>query len=252
MIQSTPMRNTRPRRTSKRLLVASFIAALSLTASSAFAFVFGPVIVYDPAQHAENLRQVVKVLDQIERATTQIRNQWRMLQKLPVSVGRSLEIAGERLVRHLHPTLPLPITDFGRLTDITESQLPLDFDGIDPDWLRDTQPQWTQAGREKIAAQRELQNEIYENLQITTLRVDQLIRASNGEGYSPEQKPGQTAVLQAQNELLGTLAHETNNVIALRTARLRAENQRHLQEQSAAAFSRTQRDLVMKDWPTTR
>ena len=252
MTKNTPTPNTRPRRTSKHLFVASLITAFSLTATSAFAFVFGPVIVYDPAQHAENLRQVVTVLDQIERATTQIRNQWKMLQKLPISVGRSLGITGERLVRHLQPTLPLPITDFGRLTDLTESQLPLDFDEIDPNWLRNTQPQWTQAGRENVAAQRELQNEVYQNLQITTLRVDQLVRASNGEGYSPEQKPGQTAVLQAQNELLGTLAHETNNVIALRTARLRAEHQRHMQEQSAAAFNRAQRDLVMEDWPTAR
>ena len=252
MTENTLKRSTRPRRTSKRMFVASFIAAFSFTATSAFAFAFGPVIVYDPAQHAENLRQVITVLDQIERATTQIRNQWKMLQKLPISVGRSLGIAGERLVRHMYPTLPLPITDMGRLTDLTDSQLPLDFSDIDPDWLDNTKPQWTYAARENIAAQRELQNEIYENFQITTLRVEQLIRASNGEGYSPEQKPGQTAVLQAHNELLGSLAHEANNVIALRTARLRAEHQRHLQEQSAAAFSRAQRDLVMEDWPTAR
>ena len=49
----------------------------ALTASSTFA-----LVVHDPGQLAENLPQVLAVLDQIDRAPTQIRKQWKMLQKL--------------------------------------------------------------------------------------------------------------------------------------------------------------------------
>lgn len=219
----------------------------ALTASSTFA-----LVVHDPGQLSENIRQVLAVLDQIDRATTQIRNQWKMLQKLPVSVGRSLEIAGDRLVRSMRPTLPSPLTNLGRLSQQMEEQLPIMFVGDERGWLDEQRPGWTHEARENVIAQRELQNVIYENFETTSLRVEQLVRASNGEGYSPDQKPGQTAVLQARNELLGTLAHETNNLIGLKAARLQAEQQRHAQEKTAAAFNRHRRDRLMSDWPSSR
>ena len=80
--------------------------------------------------------------------------------------------------------------------------------------------------------------------------VEQLVRASNGEGPNSADQPGQTAVLQAHNQLLGTLSHETHNVIALRAARLRAEHERHAQTQTSNAFHRARRESVMSDWPT--
>ena len=94
-MKSRPIKtSSRPirRRRSTRVLLMSLGLTVALTASSTFA-----LVVHDPGQLTENLRQVLAVLDQIDRATVQIRNQWKMLQKLPVSVGRSLEIAGDRL-----------------------------------------------------------------------------------------------------------------------------------------------------------
>ena len=209
------------------------------------------LVVYDPGQHAQNLQQVLALIEQIDRATTQIENQWRMLRRLPISVGRSLGISGRRLHDKLQPTLPEPETQLPLLYDRTEKRLPTEFTGDEIGWLDGERDAWNRAAREGLIAQRLLQNEVFRDQEITVLRVDNLIRTSNGDHLSPHNRPGQTVVLQAHNELLGTLAHETQNLIALRTARLHAEHERHLQTQATNAFHRARREAVMSTWPAT-
>lgn len=236
--------NASPSRRSRLRLLAVAVLTTTCTATAALT-----VVVYDPGQHLQNLRQVVELLNQIDRAAIQLENQWQMLRRLPVSVGRSLGISGQRLHERLRSTLIDPETQLPELYDRTERHLPSVFSGDEIGWLDSERDAWTQYARDNLVAQRRLQNEVFANHEITALRVEQIIQASNGQGLSSEDRPGQTAVLQARNELLGTLAHETNNVIALRAARLQAEHERHLQTQTANAFHRARRDAVMSTWP---
>ncbi len=235
-------------RTSKRVrtTVRGLVLA-SVVSSTTTAFA---VVVFDPGMYAENLRQVLAVLDQIDRATTQLENQWRMLRRLPISVGRSLGVSGRRLYDRLTPTFRESAVVLPVLHEQTQRRLPTGFSGDEVGWLESERGVWTQAAREAVVAQRRLQNEVFTNFEVTSLRVEQLVRASNGEGVNSADRPGQTAVLQAHNQLLGTLSHETHNVIALRAARLRAEHERHAQTQTANAFHRARRESVMTDWPT--
>ncbi|NHK27116.1 P-type conjugative transfer protein TrbJ [Parvularcula flava] len=87
----------------RRLLASLALAALpicTLSAPPAQAQLFGGGIVYDPANHAENILQAVRALQQIDQQLRQLGHEIEMLENMARDLERLPDsVAGEILVR---------------------------------------------------------------------------------------------------------------------------------------------------------
>lgn len=112
-----------------------------LPTGSALAFFGGfSGIVFDPSNFAENLRQAAALLEQIDRAATQIRLQRRMLAALPTSVPNGLRQAANGLRQQLGASpSELGVGHAGDWSPL-DSLYPISHAGFLPTWLDTMRP----------------------------------------------------------------------------------------------------------------
>lgn len=93
MIEPTARNSSRsPRR---RKVLVFFVVGLLVTATPTIVAGFGDII-FDPANFAKNVQQVVALLRQIEQASEQIRQHRLMLEHLRASVAEALRQVRQR------------------------------------------------------------------------------------------------------------------------------------------------------------
>jgi conjugal transfer/entry exclusion protein len=102
--------------------------------------------------------------------------------------------------------------------------------------------QWLESQRASLIHAQTLQNRVVAEMPATQQRVGDYVARSNS-------APGQTAVQQASNETLATLAAQLQNLQALDVAQTRIELEQDAYRQAQAAFHRQRRDALMMDWP---
>lgn len=194
-------------------------------------------IVFDPTNFGANVEQVLHHLEVIARLDEQIRNQFRMLENWRFSLldellGSMLAIRG-------------PLDSAGSL-DLARRYpiVPRVYAQRDTEAMRQLKRQWLEAQRRELAHAQALQNQVVAEMPRTQSRVAQYVERSNS-------APGQTAAIQASNEVLATLAGQLQTLQAMEISQTRIELEDEAHRQAQAAFQRQRRAAMMRDWPTT-
>ena len=226
--------------------VGELIVCVLLPATPATALLLGlggglGGIVFDPTNFAENIRQAVALLQQIDRAVTQIELQRRMLARLPETITAEIVDAAEALTQSLqtHPENSM------------EHDYPMAPNGKTPGWLDSVHEGWLHAERTSLEHERQVYELVTQQMPDSANNIARIIEASNGVGASNDEEPGVMAVAQAQQELLSACSSEAEKLVALRMARLDRRLQIQARRQSETAYHRARRVALTSDWLET-
>lgn len=190
-------------RSRRALLAAVALGAVSLRPLPAAA----QVTVYDPAAVAQMLKQVSQGLQQIQTLQAQLANSERMLQTLGLDVtGPLRDIAGQatallRQAQGLGYSAADISRDFANL-------YPGDLAGLTPAALADKLKAWSQASRQTLQDALQVQNQIVQAQGATAGAVGAAVDASQAAA-------GQTAAVQATNQLLAALSTQLTQLQTL-------------------------------------
>jgi len=221
----------------RRKVLVFLVVGLLVTTTPTMVAGFGDII-FDPANFAKNVQQVVALLRQIERAGEQIRQHRLMLAHLRASVAEALAYAGQSLHVRLSED---PVGSI-------EPQYPISFPTTTPAWLDVKRPQWNALQRQQMLHEREVVQHVHDEMLPTQNRVAVLIEASNGVNAAHGKSPGQVAVAQAHEELLALYSGEVDKLLAIRALRAKRHADRHAERQSEAAYQQARRRDLMIDW----
>lgn len=205
-------------------------------------------IIFDPSNFTKNLQQVIALIQQVARASEQIRQQEQMLSHLPATVADALAIAGQSLHAQVATTISAS-TD--GVDSHLESRYPLVFPEPEPAWLDIARIAWMQEERTRFLHERNLAQQVQDQMGPTSQRLRTVVEASNGVGAKHWELPGQLATAQAHVELLAICSVEADKLLAIRTARARRNSESHAQSQSESAYQTARRERLMADWNST-
>lgn len=206
-------------------------------------------IIFDPGNFAKNVQQVAALFQQIERATTEILLQERMLAHLPATFREALALSGQALDAQLAQSFPDVRTNASDVGERLEAEYPIEFPQAPPGWLATMDPLWLMKHRAMVLHERDLTQHVHEQMTSTTQQLTALIEASNGVDAENDELPGVVAVAQAHEELLALCSVEADKLIAIRAARAKRHVERRANQQAESAYHAARRDALMKDWP---
>ena len=216
-------------------IVAAGVLA-TIPSQRASAFLFDPII-FDPQALVEHAAQVASLIQQVEAATEQVQNQLKELAHLgssfaPNVLGVVAGIAGQ---------FESPLYAAADPAAQLDSRFPPDMSTVTWEQFQSDRTTWTQDERQSLTENRQLQDQVYRDMDSTQQQVQEISAASNS-------APGETAALQAHNDLLGVESSELSKLQALRTARARLKTERLAREQSELSFAAAERERVRDAW----
>ena len=103
------------------------------------------------------------------------------------------------------------------------------------------QTTWTDDQRQSLVENRQIQNQVYQDMETTTQQVQDVVDASNSAS-------GETSAIQAHNDLLAVASGELAKLQALRIARSRLRTEKLAQEESEASYAAAERQRVRNGW----
>ena len=194
-------------------------------------------IVFDPTNFGANVEQVLHHLEVLGRLEEQIRNQYRMLEnwrftrldellRTMLAIRQPLDAAGALDLARRYPILAQA------------------YARRDAEAMRLLRQQWLEAERKEVIQAQSLQNQLVNEMPNTQSRVAEIVRRSNS-------APGQTAALQASNEMLATLAGQLQALQALEVSETRIELEENARRQAEEAFQEQRRAALMRNWPVS-
>jgi hypothetical protein len=205
-------------------------------------------IIFDPSNFTKSVEQVVALLQQIDRAGEQIRQQRQMLAHLPASALDALRLAEESLEVRVDGVFGEPMIDAATVGARMASWYPIVFLSAEPGWLEAMRPAWMDAGRQQSLAENDLMQHVQVEMAATADRMATLVEASNGVNADPSKLPGIVATAQAHVELLAIASGEIDKLLAIRTARARRHAETRAQAQSESAYRTARRNDLLIDW----
>ncbi len=227
-----------PLRHGKRL-AAIFIAAgalaVLLPSRRANAFLFD--IVLDPVALVENVLKVVDIGEQIDAVVQQVENEVKELEHLNLSDVPN--IAG--IVSSVEGKLESSLYSTSSPASQLDSRYPADMSNTTWTQYQSDQSTWTDNQRQALVENRQVQNQIYQDMDTTTQQVKGIVDASNSAS-------GETSAIQAHNDLLAVLSGELAKLESLKLARSRPKTEKLAQEQSEASYADAERQRVRSDW----
>lgn len=228
-------------RPSRRALMTSCLTLSVLAVSVAQA----QVTVYDPTGLAQMVRQVQQGLQQVQALQSQLAQQARMLQGLGVDVtGPLRDIAGQA-TRLLQQARGLGY----QATSISQgfSDLyPTDLAGLSAKDLAARLATWTQNSRQALQEAMQVQNQIAQAQTAMVGAVGAAVDASQGAS-------GQTAAVQATNQLLAVLSTQLTQLQTLLITQARQAQTWDAERRAlvAKAEADRQRQSVLKPYVPT-
>jgi P-type conjugative transfer protein TrbJ len=215
------------------LVVAAVLAAVPLTA-------MGTTIVFDPTNYAKAVEQLRQDVQMVTELRTQIQNQLQMIQNWGFSQLTSIlqSMDGLRSVfddaRDVYASVSSPVEQLKTL--FPES--PATFATMAESQVADLRQQWQERGRAALVENRNVQNQVQQDLAPTADRIQQYVEKSNA-------APGVTAAVQAGNEELATVVAQVQALQALEITdgRTDAELQAQLQAEDAYGIAEGQKVL---------
>jgi P-type conjugative transfer protein TrbJ len=186
------------------LLLTSLSFGLALAAASGAR---AQLTVYDPAAVAQAIKQVQQGLAQVQALQSQLAQQARMLQTLGMDVtGPLRDIAGQatallQQARGLGYQAASISQGFAEL-------YPEDLSGLSAKDLAARLAAWSQGSRQTLQEAMQVQNQIVQAQGATGQAVASAVSASQGAA-------GQTAAIQATNQLLAALSTQLTQLQSL-------------------------------------
>jgi P-type conjugative transfer protein TrbJ len=217
---------------------------LALAAASAMAF--GPVrraaawfdpIIFDPSAMSEHVLQVVQLGEQISSAVQEVQNQIQELTHLGnnVAPNESAIIAGVQ--GQLDSTLYSTPTPASQL----DARYPADMNNVSWAQYQSDESTWTNDERQAVVENRQLENQVYRDMNTTQQQVQGIVGASNS-------APGETAAAQAHNDLLAVASGELAKLQALKAALSRLKTEELARQQSELDYAASEQGRVLAGW----
>jgi P-type conjugative transfer protein TrbJ len=225
----------RSRRLKLALVLAIGSAAIFLPVRRANAFLFD--IVLDPANLVEHVLQVAQLAEQITAVVEQVENQVKELAHL--NLNSVPNIAG--IVSDVEGQLQSSLYDTPSPASQLNTRYPADMSNATWAQYQSDQTTWTDDQRQSLVENRQIQNQVYQDMDTTTQQIQDVVDASNSAS-------GETSAIQAHNDLLAVASGEIAKLQALRIARSRLRTEKLAQEQSEASYAAAERQRVRDGW----
>ena len=222
-----------------------FATACALTGAAALAF--GPVhraaacwydpIIFDPQSLVEHVLQVAQTVQQVESAVEQVKNQVLGLAHLGASVAPNVPKIVAGIQGQFDANLYGSSDPAGQL----DNRFPADMSGATWDQFQSDETTWTADERQSLAENRRLQNQVYRDMDQTRQQVQTIVNASNA-------APGETAAIQAHDDLMAVASAEFTKLQALKAARSRLRTEKLARQQSELSYAAAERSRVRDGW----
>lgn len=236
-----PLGSTHPHQQRLRRKTALVIA---LVVGSAL--VFGPVrranaflfdIVLDPSILVENVLQIAQLGEQIDAVVQQVENTVKELEHLNLNVTPNISSMIAGVEGQLDSSLYSTQSPASQL----DSRYPVDMTSTTWAQYQSDESTWTDDQRQSLVENRQLENQIYRDMDTTTQQVQSIVDASNSAS-------GETSAIQAHNDLLAVASGELAKLQSLKVARSRLRTEKMAQQQSELNFATAEQTRVRGDW----
>jgi P-type conjugative transfer protein TrbJ len=222
-----------------KLSLAAFLATgaalVFLPARRADAFLFD--IVLDPVALVENVLKVVDLGEQIDAVVQQVENEVKELEHLNLSAVPN--IAG--IVSGVEGQLESSLYSTANPASQLDTRYPANMSSATWAQFQSDQSTWADNQRQALVENRQLQNQVYQDMDTTTQQVQDIVDASNSAS-------GETSALQAHNDLLAVASGELAKLQSLKIARARLKTERLAQQQSESSYAEAERARVRAGW----
>lgn len=222
-----------------KLSVAAFLASgaalVFLPARRADAFLFD--IVLDPVALVENVLKVVDLGEQIDAVVQQVENEVKELEHLNLSVVPN--IAG--VVSGVEGQLNSSLYGAANPASQLDTRYPANMSNATWAQYQSDESTWTDNQRQSPVENRQIQNQVYQDMNTTTQQVQDIVDASNSAS-------GETSAVQAHNDLLAVASGELAKLQSLRVARSRLKTEQLAQRQSESSYAESERQRVRTGW----
>jgi P-type conjugative transfer protein TrbJ len=217
------------------VFLATGAALVLLPARRADAFLFD--IVLDPVALVENVLKVVDLGEQIDAVVQQVENEVKELEHLNLSAVPN--IAG--IVSGVEGQLESRLYSTPNPANQLDTRYPADMSNASWAQYQSDQSTWTDNQRQSLVENRQLQNQVYQDMDTTTQQVQDIVDASNSAS-------GETSSIQAHNDLLAVASGELAKLQSLKVARSRLKTEKLAQQQSESSFAEAERQRVRTGW----
>ena len=167
-------------------------------------------IVLDPVALVENVLKVVDIGEQIDAVVQQVENQVKELEHLNINVAPNIAGIVSGVEGQLESSLYRTPNPAGQL----DTRYPADMTSATWEQYQSNESTWTDNQRQALVENRQLQNQVYQDMDTTTQQVQDIVDASNSAS-------GETSAVQAHNDLLAVASGELAKLQSLRVARSR-------------------------------
>lgn len=201
-------------------------------ARRADAFWYDPFI-FDPQALVQNVQRVAQLAQQVAAAVEQVQNQLRSRARLNGGVAPDVPA----IVNGIRDQFDADLYDTPRPADQLNDRFPPDMGGVTWTQYQRDQAAWQVQERQALVENRRLQNQVYRDMDETRQRVQRIVEASNA-------APGETAAIQAHNDLLAAASGELAKLQALKASRSRLKTERLARQQSESSFAAAECERV--------
>jgi len=232
--------NPTPRQRRRKALAALALAAATAMALGparrAAACWFDPII-FDPQIYAQNALQVAQVGEQVDAASQQIQNQLQELAHLGSGVTPNVPAVVQGIAGQLNASLYGTTSPVGQL----DSRFPADMSNVTWGQFQSNQATWASDQRQALVENRQLEDQVYRDMETTRQQVQGIVNASNA-------APGETAAAQAHNDLMAVASGELAKLQTLKAARSRVKTERLALQQSELSYGAAEQSRVRAGW----
>ena len=232
--------NSKPRRSWRKALT-------TLTLAAGVVCAFGPVrraaacwydpIIFDPEALVQNVQKVAQFVQQVEAAAQQVQNQLHNLAHLDSGVAPDVPAVMTGIKGQFDASLYSTVTPASQLA----TRYPADMSNVTWAQYQADQSTWTTNERQSLVENRQLQNQVYRDMDTTRQQVQRIVEASNSAS-------GETAALQAHNDLLAVASSELAKLQALKVARARLKTEKLARQQSELSYAAAEQGHVRSGW----
>lgn len=212
---------------SRRFLMSSVAFATALIFAAPPPFAQAQMVVVDPRAIAQAIRQVSQQLQQIQQLQAQLTNQAAMLQKLGTDVTGPLQSITSQATGLLQQAQGIGYNS-QNVAQQFDQVYPATMQGMGFGQIIQALAGWQTNSRQTLQQAMATQNQIVQAQPATANAVNGAVAAS-------QSAAGQTAAIQATNQLLASLSTQLTQLQTILITQGRAEQTAAVQAQAARA-----------------
>jgi P-type conjugative transfer protein TrbJ len=222
----------------KRVAVLAVMVGAVLVlgpARRADAFLFD--IVLDLTALVEHIVQVVQVAQQVESAVQEVKDVVLELTHLGDSVAPDVQAIVAGIEGQFDTNLYNTTSPGNQLN----TRYPTDMSNATWTQYQSNESTWRDNERQAVVENRQVENQVYRDMSTTKDQVQSIVDASNSAS-------GETAAVQAHNDLLAVESGELAKLQSLRTARSRLKTEQLARQASELNYAAAEKDRVRAGW----